>query len=190
VVAGRYGYAEFINGVYEAQSGTIRDGRPVYRLVGGVPGGHGTMSGSSLYLFFNEAAGEWRISPVFEGSNLMAYVRDKALHPADARGVWMVLTSSGEHEDDTGLTVARAPVVDSHDAGPAPAGLVASNSMGPASGAQGGYGAMDEETGSIGGGSFYQGYASDASEDDGAAQAAAMLRARDDGAFTSRVREF
>lgn len=115
LLEGRSGLGEFINGQYERTT-TDRSGRPCFKLQGGVPNGHGTMSGSQMYMFYSADPPEWRLSPVFDGGRdgtLMTYAIGSYTLPTDVpKGQWHVLAKSGQHVPDCDITVSVVPVED------------------------------------------------------------------------------
>ena len=61
VVAGRIGYAEFINGFYELQVGVVHDERPAYRSAIPISGLRGS-SARYLHMYYITQNQAWAIS--------------------------------------------------------------------------------------------------------------------------------
>ena len=89
IISGRVGFADFINGHFDAQVGILNDGLPTYVHEYTV-GGHTALAGSQLYLYFSRKNGSWAISQELGGEGIVAYCRSQALRPELVEEPWFI----------------------------------------------------------------------------------------------------
>eukprot|EP00049_Salpingoeca_infusionum_P018421 m.357169 g.357169 ORF g.357169 m.357169 type:complete len:862 (+) comp17737_c0_seq1:530-3115(+) len=88
IVAGRRGHADFINGQYNHQEGTVA-GKPFYCSDHTIPEGYEEAEGYQLYLYFHEENDAWVISHVLNELDVIAYA------PTHLKNTWYVATGKG-----------------------------------------------------------------------------------------------
>ena len=105
VVAGRVGFADFINGHYDIETGIIHDDHPAYRKTVPIPSGRGNASGRYLYLYYHAGHQAWAISQSLGSNGVIAFTYSTAETPEILRGVmWKVANRYGEFLDDDQVT--------------------------------------------------------------------------------------
>ena len=105
VVAGRAGFADFINGHYDLEVGIIHDDHPAYRKTTPIPSGCGNASGRFLHLFYHSGHNAWAISQSLGSNGVIAFTLTTAETPELLRGArWKVSNRYGEFIEDTEVT--------------------------------------------------------------------------------------
>ena len=105
VISGRAGFADFINGHYDLESGVIHDGHPAYRKTTPIPSGCGAASGRFLHLFYHSGHNAWAVSQNLGSNGVIAYALSSADTPESLRGArWKVSNRYGEFIEDAEVT--------------------------------------------------------------------------------------
>lgn len=103
------GAAVYINGKYEVLT-EPHNGKRVYRNLRLIPQGHGVLSGSPLFLFFDATSVRWVIATeVSVKGTTVAFAAGDYNGPLDVvKGAWQVATLEGKFVSDTHIVVGEA----------------------------------------------------------------------------------